>query len=86
MAMKGSAERSAEGMQRAMLDPREDDYVYYVSRLPNVPPNVSMEAVVKRGDTVGGCDQESRCGVLLEAVRHILVPSPLQTYFEQATH
>ena len=39
-------------MKRAVSDRREDDFVYYVSGLPNCPPDFRLETSVKGGDTV----------------------------------
>ena len=40
--MKRGAEWSALTVRQAALDPREDDFIYYVSGLPNSPPDFRL--------------------------------------------
>ena len=49
--MKRGAEWTALTVRQALLDPREDDFLY-VSGLPNSPPDFRLEARIKGGDTV----------------------------------
>ena len=50
--MKRGAEWTALTVGQAVLDPREDDFRYYVSCFPNSPPDFRLEARIKGGDTV----------------------------------
>ena len=50
--MKRGAEWSTLTVQQAVSDPREDDCIYYVTGLPNSPPDSRPEAHIKGGDTV----------------------------------
>ena len=48
--MKRGAEWTALTVRQAVLDPREDDFLCYVSGLPNSLPDFRLEARIKGGD------------------------------------
>ena len=58
--MKLGAEWSAPTVRQAAFDPRKDDFIYYVSGLPNSPPDFRLEARIKGGDMVDATKIECR--------------------------